>query len=80
MFVIFSQRKNLKTGEDSNQDVTLKDVHEEVNNLLTERFKIMRFRARKVTKRYCFDIAAVPDESDYLEVRYSVRTVEFMIF
>jgi len=47
------------------------DVYNEFNNL-TDKYQIQNFKSRKITKKYAFDLADVADESEYLEIRYSV--------
>lgn len=47
------------------------DVYEEFTSRTAERYKIQKFRARRVTKKYAFEPPTVPRESEYLEVRYS---------
>ncbi|KAL1006634.1 hypothetical protein UPYG_G00074730 [Umbra pygmaea] len=61
-----------KTGEESDTPVGMMDVYQEFNDL-SEKFKIMKFKSKKVQKSYAFEIADVPAESDYLEVRYSAE-------
>jgi len=46
---------------------------QEFNDMYAEPFRIMRFSSKKVTKRYSFEKTDVPDCSEYLEVKYSVR-------
>lgn len=53
------------------QEVKIVDVYNEFNNL-TDKYQIQNFKSRKVTKKYAFDLADVADESEYLEIRYSV--------
>lgn len=64
------KRINLKTKEEMG-DVIMMDVYQEFNSTVSDKFKILQFKSKKVTKKYCFDIYEVPDESEYLEVRYS---------
>lgn len=40
----------------------------------------MKFRSKKTTKEYAFDIADVPDSSEYLEVQYPVSRFENTVF
>uniref|UniRef100_A0A4W5LBD5 DNA polymerase n=1 Tax=Hucho hucho TaxID=62062 RepID=A0A4W5LBD5_9TELE len=60
------------TGEETDTPVGMMDVYQEVNDL-SEKFKIMKFKSKKVEKSYAFEIADVPTESEYLEVRYSAE-------
>uniref|UniRef100_A0A8C8JMR1 DNA polymerase n=1 Tax=Oncorhynchus tshawytscha TaxID=74940 RepID=A0A8C8JMR1_ONCTS len=63
---------NPKSGEETDTPVGMMDVYQEVNDL-SEKFKIMKFKSKKVEKSYAFEIADVPTESEYLEVRYSAE-------
>lgn len=47
------------------------DVYNEFNNL-TDKYQIRNFKSRKITKKYAFELVDVADESEYLEIRYSV--------
>ncbi|KAM3592904.1 uncharacterized protein V6R79_001516 [Siganus canaliculatus] len=61
---------NTKTGQVSDTPVGMMDVYQEFNDL-SEKFKIMKFKSKKVEKNYAFEIPDVPSQSEYLEVRYS---------
>jgi len=54
-----------------NEEVKMVDVYNEFNNL-TDKYQIQNFKSRKITKKYAFDLPDVADESEYLEIRYSV--------
>ncbi|KAJ8010866.1 hypothetical protein DPEC_G00079590 [Dallia pectoralis] len=71
-FLPRERKVNPKTGEESDTPVGMMDVYQEFNDL-SEKFKIMTFKSKKVQKSYAFEIADVPTESDYLEVRYSAE-------
>ncbi|XP_070842398.1 DNA polymerase alpha catalytic subunit isoform X2 [Chaetodon trifascialis] len=61
---------NTKTGEASDTPVGMMDVYQEFNEL-SEKFRIMKFKSKKVEKSYAFEIPDVPSQCEYLEVRYS---------
>lgn len=42
-----------------------------MNSRYAERHKILRFTSKRVTRKYSFELASVPHESEYLQVRYS---------
>ncbi|XP_041482401.1 DNA polymerase alpha catalytic subunit-like isoform X2 [Lytechinus variegatus] len=63
------KKRNLKKGVDTDKDVTMMDVYQEFD-AMTTKYKIMKFRSKKVTKQYCFEKSEVPAESEYLEIRY----------
>uniref|UniRef100_A0A8C7VUN5 Polymerase (DNA directed), alpha 1 n=1 Tax=Oncorhynchus mykiss TaxID=8022 RepID=A0A8C7VUN5_ONCMY len=71
-FLPREHKVNPKTGEETDTPVGMMDVYQEVNDL-SEKFKIMKFKSKKVEKSYAFEIADVPTESEYLEVRYSAE-------
>uniref|UniRef100_A0A4W5LBK2 Polymerase (DNA directed), alpha 1 n=1 Tax=Hucho hucho TaxID=62062 RepID=A0A4W5LBK2_9TELE len=71
-FLPRERKVNPKTGEETDTPVGMMDVYQEVNDL-SEKFKIMKFKSKKVEKSYAFEIADVPTESEYLEVRYSAE-------
>ncbi|XP_061096553.1 DNA polymerase alpha catalytic subunit isoform X2 [Conger conger] len=73
MYFLPRERKvNLATGEETDSVVGIMDVYQEFS-LLSEKFKIMKFKSKKVEKNYAFEIPDVPTQSDYLEVRYSAE-------
>ncbi|XP_075936283.1 DNA polymerase alpha catalytic subunit [Anarhichas minor] len=63
---------NTKTGEVTDTPVGLMDVYQEFNEL-SEKFRIMKFKSKKVEKSYAFEIPDVSTQSEYLEVRYSAE-------
>ncbi|CAG5895861.1 unnamed protein product [Menidia menidia] len=63
---------NPKSGEVSDTPVGIMDIYQEFSEL-SERFKIMKFKSKKVEKNYAFEIPDVPTQSEYLEVRYSAE-------
>ncbi|XP_068566425.1 DNA polymerase alpha catalytic subunit [Cebidichthys violaceus] len=63
---------NTKTGEVTDAPVGIMDVYQEFNEL-SEKFKIMKFKSKKVEKSYAFEIPDVSTQSEYLEVRYSAE-------
>uniref|UniRef100_A0A667XMH3 DNA polymerase n=1 Tax=Myripristis murdjan TaxID=586833 RepID=A0A667XMH3_9TELE len=58
--------------EVSDTPVGMMDVYQEFNEL-SEKFKIMKFKSKKVEKNYAFEIPDVPSQCEYLEVRYSAE-------
>nr|XP_034328264.1 DNA polymerase alpha catalytic subunit isoform X1 [Crassostrea gigas] len=68
-----STRKNLKSVSDTGIDVAMVDVYSEFNEKIAEKFKIPKFKSKKVTKQYAFEKVDVPVESDYLEIRFGAE-------
>ncbi|XP_044526087.1 DNA polymerase alpha catalytic subunit [Gracilinanus agilis] len=66
-------RIDLTTGEKKGNPVTMKDVYQEFDEKTATKYKIMKFKSRKVEKNYAFEIPDVPEKSEYLEVRYSAE-------
>lgn len=44
---------------------------QEVNSRYADRHKILRFTSKRVTRKYSFEKGWVPQECEYLMVRYS---------
>ncbi|XP_072901729.1 DNA polymerase alpha catalytic subunit isoform X1 [Hemitrygon akajei] len=65
------KRTNLKTGEDTETAVCLMDVYQEFSEAIAERYKIMKFKSKRVEKKYAFEIPDIPENCEYLEVRYA---------
>nr|XP_032834503.1 DNA polymerase alpha catalytic subunit isoform X2 [Petromyzon marinus] len=64
------KRVDVKTGVATDDEpVSMKDVYEEFNSL-ADKFRIMKFKSRKVEKCYAFEGKDVPVQSEYLEVKY----------
>ncbi|XP_056289495.1 DNA polymerase alpha catalytic subunit isoform X2 [Pseudoliparis swirei] len=63
---------NTKTEEVTDTPVGIMDVYQEFNEL-SEKFRIMKFKSKKVEKSYAFEIPDVSTQCEYLEVRYSAE-------
>ncbi|XP_061437934.1 DNA polymerase alpha catalytic subunit [Lethenteron reissneri] len=64
------KRVDVKTGlAVDDAPISMKDVYEEFNSL-ADKFRIMKFKIRKVEKCYAFENKDVPVQSEYLEVKY----------
>ncbi|XP_019718665.1 DNA polymerase alpha catalytic subunit [Hippocampus comes] len=73
MYILPREYKvNPKTGEVSDTPVGMMDIYQEFSEL-SDKFKIMKFKSKKVEKNYAFEIPDVPTQSEYLEVRYSAE-------
>ncbi|XP_061614708.1 DNA polymerase alpha catalytic subunit isoform X2 [Phyllopteryx taeniolatus] len=71
MYILPREYKvNPRTEEVSDTPVEIMDVYQEFSEL-SDKFKIMKFKSKKVEKNYAFEIPDVPMQSEYLEVRYS---------
>jgi DNA polymerase alpha subunit A len=68
LFVLPRPRKLDGTSE-TDIEVEMRMVYEEVDNVRSKR-GIRSFRSRTVEKKYAFEVAGVPAESEYLEVAY----------
>nr|XP_060626106.1 DNA polymerase alpha catalytic subunit [Anolis sagrei ordinatus] len=66
-------RINISSGKETKDTVTMMDVYQEFNDHIAEKYKIMKYKSKKVEKKYAFEIPDVPANSDYLEVRYSAE-------
>ncbi|RLW07871.1 hypothetical protein DV515_00003617 [Chloebia gouldiae] len=67
---------DLSTGKETETPVTIMSVFKEFNDTISPKYKIMKFKSKKVEKYYAFEIPDVPAKSEYLEVKYSESTFE----
>uniref|UniRef100_A0A3P9JM83 DNA polymerase n=1 Tax=Oryzias latipes TaxID=8090 RepID=A0A3P9JM83_ORYLA len=65
-------KTNPKTGEVSGEPVGMMDVYQEFSEL-SEKFKVMKFKSKKVEKSYAFEIPDVPNQCEYLQIQYSAE-------
>ncbi|XP_075053924.1 DNA polymerase alpha catalytic subunit [Mixophyes fleayi] len=65
-------RLDLSSGKDLGVPVTMMNVYQEFNDRIADKYRIMKFKSKKVEKNYAFEIPDVPASSEYLEVRYSI--------
>ncbi|XP_024136081.1 DNA polymerase alpha catalytic subunit isoform X2 [Oryzias melastigma] len=65
-------KTNPKTGAVSAEPVGMMDVYQEFSEL-SEKFKVMKFKSKKVEKNYAFEIPDVPTQCDYLQIQYSAE-------
>ncbi|XP_053168394.1 DNA polymerase alpha catalytic subunit isoform X2 [Hemicordylus capensis] len=64
---------DLSSGKETQSPVTMMNIYEEFNDRIAVKYKIMKFKSKKVEKNYAFEIPDVPAKSDYLEIRYSAE-------
>ncbi|XP_038658169.1 DNA polymerase alpha catalytic subunit [Scyliorhinus canicula] len=64
-------RMNLKSGKDTETPVTIMDVYQEFSEAFSEKYKIMKFKSKKVQMNYAFEIPDIPTHCDYLEIKYA---------
>lgn len=76
----FFQKCDPITKKPTDELVKMIDVYNEFNDKIADKFKIMKYGSKKVTKNYAFDIADIPDSSEYLEITYPVcKTLIFQM-
>ncbi|XP_069493401.1 DNA polymerase alpha catalytic subunit isoform X2 [Ambystoma mexicanum] len=64
---------DLSSGKETGTPVSMMNVYQEFNERIAEKFKLMKFKSKKIEKNYAFEIPDVPANSEYLEVRYSAE-------
>uniref|UniRef100_A0A8C0F8T7 DNA polymerase n=1 Tax=Bubo bubo TaxID=30461 RepID=A0A8C0F8T7_BUBBB len=64
---------DLSVGKETETPVTIMSVFKEFNDCISPKYKIMKFKSKKVEKYYAFEIPDVPAKSEYLEVKYSAE-------
>uniref|UniRef100_A0A8D0FXV6 DNA polymerase alpha catalytic subunit n=1 Tax=Sphenodon punctatus TaxID=8508 RepID=A0A8D0FXV6_SPHPU len=64
---------DLSSSKKMGNPVSMMSIYQEFNDKIAAKYKIMKFKSKKVEKNYAFEIPDVPAKSDYLEVRYSAE-------
>ncbi|CAJ0625395.1 13129_t:CDS:10, partial [Entrophospora sp. SA101] len=70
LYVLPRSRKYDEEGNDTNTEVTMEDVHKEIESICLKH-KIMSFTSKTVSRKYAFELPGIPSDSDYLKVKYS---------
>ncbi|XP_028403714.1 DNA polymerase alpha catalytic subunit-like [Dendronephthya gigantea] len=73
LFFLPRNKKLAPDGTETEETVGFTDVYQEFNDDIADRYKIMKFSARRTLKKYAFEVEGVPPESEYLEVKYSAN-------
>ncbi|KAK5125837.1 hypothetical protein LTR85_012113 [Meristemomyces frigidus] len=56
-------------GRDTDEEVGMSDVYEEVDKLMTK-FKVNMHKIKPCSRKYAFELPDIPKESDYLKLLY----------
>jgi len=56
-------------GRDTTEDVEMKDVYEEVDELMSK-MRVGEHKIKPCTRKYAFELQDVPKEADYLKLLY----------
>lgn len=54
------------------QDVSMADVHGEVAKIMRDA-KVTKFKAKKSSRKYAFDLPGIPQQADYLKLLYNYK-------
>jgi DNA polymerase alpha subunit A len=65
----FDVKKKVSTGD----DVGMKDVYDEFNGRIADRYKIHEHKSKVTEKKYAFEHLDVPESAQFLEVQYSAK-------
>lgn len=60
-------------GRETDTPVSFEELYSEFNAKYAEPHRIMKFTSRRVNCKYAFDQSDVPQESEYLQVKYSAE-------
>jgi len=58
-----------RDGRDTNEEIDMKDVYEEVDELMGK-MKVGMHKIKPCTRKYAFELADIPTEGDYLKLLY----------
>ncbi|CAK7892719.1 DNA polymerase alpha catalytic subunit A [[Candida] anglica] len=61
-------------GEDTTDEVSPMDIHEEVVPLLMNKYQLKNIRTKPEVKKYAFELSGVPKEAEYLKVLLPFQT------
>lgn len=61
--------KRYRHGRETEEEVEMKDVYEEVDDLMT-RLRVSMHKIKPCTRKYAFELPDVPKEADYLKLLY----------
>ncbi|KAI9025578.1 hypothetical protein DFJ74DRAFT_618536 [Hyaloraphidium curvatum] len=75
LFVLPRAVKLDASGAETDVEIEIKDVYDEFDALRRKK-NIKSWRSKPIEKKYAFEIAGVPAQSDYLEVSYSFTEPE----
>uniref|UniRef100_A0A8C2YEZ1 DNA polymerase n=1 Tax=Coturnix japonica TaxID=93934 RepID=A0A8C2YEZ1_COTJA len=73
VYLLPRETMDLSSGKETETPVTIMNVFKEFNDCISPKYKIMKFKSKKVEKYYAFEIPDVPAKSEYLEVKYSAE-------
>ncbi|KAJ4349852.1 DNA-directed DNA polymerase alpha catalytic subunit pol1 [Didymosphaeria variabile] len=59
----------LRRGQQTDEEVEMSDVYEEVDNLMSKH-RVTMHKIKPCTKKYAFELPDIPREGDYLELLY----------
>ena len=65
------ERVDARSGAPTGDEVSVKDVYEEFNGRVAERYKILEHKSKMSVKNYAFEHVDVPESGEFLEVQYS---------
>lgn len=65
------ERVDARSGAPTGDEVSIKDVYEEFNGRMAERYKILEHKSKMSVKNYAFEHVDVPESGEFLEVQYS---------
>lgn len=70
----------MKKNQETDCPVSAMDVYNEWNDKICLSYRINKFKSLVVTKNYAFNLADVPDTSEYIEVQYPVSFFQNYFF
>lgn len=63
-------------GEESDEPVTIRDVHEEIAPILIDSYGLDKLRAKPETMKYAFELPGVPKQTEYLKILLPFKTAK----
>lgn len=63
-------------GQETDQPVNIRDVHDEIAPILIDSYGLDRLRAKPETLKYAFELPGVPKETEYLKILLPFKTTK----
>ncbi|KAM9935144.1 hypothetical protein OXX80_005283 [Metschnikowia pulcherrima] len=68
------RKTRMIASEETDQPVSIRDVHEELAPLLMDHYGLESIRAKPETMKYAFELPGIPKQTEYLKILMPFRT------
>lgn len=75
IFVLPRVRKLSESGQETDIEVDMQLLWEELDGMLTSKYKIRQWALQETKKKYAFEVPDIPVEADWVEVNYGYSSM-----